>query len=189
MVRTDLFRSISIDEFREHAMTEQTATSAGQISVEAFRAALQQNWKEAFEEVTGIFLDRGTSMFETLATISAEEASRPVGGGCSNIAAQVNHVWFYLDIMNRLGRGEDVPRPVDWDSSWDVGEVDEAEWQRLIDQLRSACEEVSRFIASFDNWDERMIGGAFGMLAHTAYHLGEIRTGLCTVKGNRDKGA
>lgn len=169
-------------------MTEQSTTLTGQIAAEEFRAALQLNWKEAFEDVTGIFLDKGTSLFETLATISAEEASRPVGGGCSNIAAQVNHVWFYLDLTNRMGRGEDVGRP-DWDGSWQVGEVDETEWQRLQDQLREAYEEVNGFIATFDGWNERMIGGAFGMLAHTAYHLGEIRTGLCTIKGNRGAGA
>ena len=168
-------------------MADTTATS--QISVADFRAALLVNWDEAFTSVTGIFLDRGTSFFETLATVSAEEASRPVGGGCANIAAQVHHSWFYLDIMNRLGRGEDVPRPVDWDGSWDVGEVDDAEWQRLIDQLRAAHDEVRTFITTFDGWDERMIGGAFGMLAHCAYHLGEIRACLCAVKGNRDKGA
>jgi hypothetical protein len=169
-------------------MADTTAT-AGQISLADFRAALLVNWDEAFTTTTGIFLDRGTSMLETLATISAEEASRPVGGGCSNIAAQVNHTWFYLDIMNRLGRGEEIPRPIDWDGSWDVGEVDDAEWRRLVDQLRAAHDEVRTFIQTFEGWNEDFIGGAFGMLAHCAYHLGEIRAGLCTVKGNRDKGA
>jgi hypothetical protein len=168
-------------------MADTTATT-GQIALDDFRSALLVNWDEAFTSVTGIFLDKGTSMFETLATISAEEASRPVGDGCSNIAAQVNHAWFYLDLLNRMGRGEDVGRP-DWDGSWDVGEVDEAEWQRLIDQLRAAHDEVRTFITAFEGWDERFIGGAFGMLAHCAYHLGEIRAGLCTVKGNRDKSA
>src|SRR5690606_30675572 len=89
-----------------HDMADTTATT-GQISLDDFRSALLVNWDEAFTNVTGIFLDQGTSMFETLATISAEEASRPVGGGCATIAAQVNHTWFYLDLMNRLGRGED----------------------------------------------------------------------------------
>ncbi len=139
--------------------------------------------------MTGIFLDKGTSMFETLATITAEEASRPVGGGCATIAAQVHHTWFYLDLMNRLGRGEDVPRPVDWDGSWQVGEVDDAEWQRMIDRLREASDEARTFITTFEGWNEHFIGGAFGMVAHCAYHLGEIRSGLCTVKGNRAKGA
>lgn len=170
-------------------MADGTATTTGHIALADFRAALLVNWDEAFTNVSGIFLDRGTSFFETLETISAEEASRPVGGGCSNIAAQVNHTTFYLDILNRLGRGEDVPRPIDWDGSWDVGAVDDAEWQRLVDQLRDAHDEVRTFIATFENWDERMVGGAFGMLAHCAYHLGEIRAGLCSVKGHRDKGA
>lgn len=166
-------------------MTDQSITT-GQISLDDFRSAFLVNWDEAFTSVTGIFLDKGDSMFETLVTISAEEASRPVGGGCASIAAQVNHVWFYLDLLNRRGRGEDVGRP-DWEGSWQVGEVDDAEWQAMISRLRDAKDEVITFVTTFEGWDERMIGGAFGMLAHCAYHLGEIRTGLCTIKGNRDK--
>lgn len=168
-------------------MADTTATT-GQISLDEFRAGLLVNFDEAFTKVTGIFLDQGTSMFETLATISAEEASRPVGGGCANIAAQVHHTWFYLDLMNRMGRGEDVGRP-DWDGSWAVGAVDDAEWQRLVDELRAAHDEVRTFIQTFEGWNQDFVSGAFGMLAHCAYHLGEIRAGLCSVKGNRDKGA
>ncbi len=33
---------------------------------------------ETFEQVQGMYLDKGTSLFETLATVTAEEASRPV---------------------------------------------------------------------------------------------------------------
>jgi hypothetical protein len=166
-------------------MTDQSIT-AGYISLDDFRSAFLVNWDEAFTSVTGIFLDKGDSMFETLATISAEEASRPIGGGCASIAAQVNHVWFYLDLLNRRGRGEDVGRP-DWEGSWQVGEVDDVAWQAMISRLRDAKDEVIAFVTTFEAWDERMIGGAFGMLAHCAYHLGEIRTGLCTIKGDRDR--
>lgn len=169
-------------------MADTTATT-GQISLADFRSALLVNFDEAFTSVTGLFLDKGTSMFETLATISAEEASRPVGGGCSSIAAQVHHTWFYLDLTNRIGRGEDVPQPIDWDGSWDVGEVDDAEWRRQVDQLRAAHDETRTFIQTFEGWNEDFVGGAFGMLAHCAYHLGEIRAGLCTIKGHRDKSA
>ena len=55
--------------------------------------------------------------------------------------------------------------------------------------MGAAHDEVRTFIQTFEGWNERYVGGAFGMLAHCAYHLGEIRAGLCTVKGNRDKTA
>ena len=40
---------------------------------------------ETFESVNGVYLDKGTSLFETLAEISAEDASIPVGGNCATI--------------------------------------------------------------------------------------------------------
>ena len=48
--------------------------------------------EETFESKHhGIFLDKGTSLFETLETVSAQEASIPVGGKCASLAAQVAH--------------------------------------------------------------------------------------------------
>ncbi len=32
---------------------------------------------------------------------------------------------------------------------------------------------------------EDAIGGVLAILVHTAYHLGEIRQALCTIKGSR----
>ena len=52
------------------------------IQTDHFTAALFAMLDETFDNVQGFFLDKGTSMFETLATISAEEASMPVGGQC-----------------------------------------------------------------------------------------------------------
>jgi len=54
---------------------------------------------ETFEQVHGIYLDKGTSLFETLATITAEQASQPVGGRCATLAAQVAHVNLYLGVI------------------------------------------------------------------------------------------
>ena len=31
-------------------------------------------------------------------------------------------------------------------------------------------------------WNEDTIGGALSLVVHTAYHLGEIRQALCTLK-------
>ena len=77
---------------------------SAQIQAEHFTNSLYALLDEAFDNVHGYFLDKGTSMFETLATISAEEASRPVGGKCATLAAQVKHVAFYLDVVERSVR-------------------------------------------------------------------------------------
>lgn len=59
----------------------------------------------------GIYLDRGTSLFETLETVSSEEASIPVGGKCASLAAQVAHVTFYIESFERYAlQGDSSPR-------------------------------------------------------------------------------
>lgn len=154
-----------------------------QIATADFRAGLLVVLDETFEQVHGIFLDPDTSLFETLATISAAEASRPVGAGCANLAAQVNHTRFYLDTIMQMGRGE-ISGKVDWTASWQVGAVSHHDWQELIERLRGAYEETKAFASSFEQWNEDFIGGAFGIVAHCAYHLGEIRQALCVIKGD-----
>ena len=57
------------------------------IPTERFTFTLFGLLTEAFESVYGIFLDRGTSLFETLADITAEEASRATSGRCATSPA------------------------------------------------------------------------------------------------------
>ena len=153
------------------------------IPVDQFKAGLFILFDETFDEVHGVFLDRGTSLFETLATISAEEASRPVSASCASIAAQVNHVTYYLDVLDYYARGE-RPTDVDWPGSWQVGPVDEAAWAALKDRLRTSQRKVRATLESRDAFDDaEAVGGAMTFVVHTAYHLGEIRQALCTVRG------
>jgi uncharacterized damage-inducible protein DinB len=137
---------------------------------------------ETFSNVHGHYLDKHTSLFETLATISAEEASRPVGGRCATLAAQVNHVRVYIEVLERYMRGEEVGK-TDWAASWRVSGVDDEEWESLKQRLDAAYQRVLATMKGFTTWDgEDQIGGALAILAHTAYHLGEIRQALCTIK-------
>jgi hypothetical protein len=137
---------------------------------------------ETFEQVHGIYLDGGTSLFETLETVSAEEASRPVSAKCASIAGQVEHVRFYLDVLEKHMRGED-PGKVDWQGSWYLKSVTDEEWEALKGRLRDRYGSVLTLIKSFESWDgENDIGGALAIVVHTAYHLGEIRQAMCTVK-------
>ncbi len=153
------------------------------IAPTQFIRELMYLFDETFESVHGIFLDRGTSLLETLAGITAEEASIPVGGKCATIAAQVTHVCFYLEVVDRYvrtGQNEEV----DWGEVWrTVREVTPAEWTTLQQRLRQTYERTRETIQSHDRWDvEYSLSNALGIVAHTAYHLGEIRQATCTVK-------
>lgn len=154
-----------------------------EIQAEHFTSALYLLLDEAFDNVHGIFLDRGTSLFETLATISAVEASIPVGGKCATLAAQVKHVAFYLDTLEKNIRTQTFD-PVDWGKIWrETTEVSTEEWEALKVDLRASYDRIKALIADQQTWpSEREIAGAMAMVVHTAYHLGEIRQALCVVK-------
>jgi len=138
---------------------------------------------ETFESVQGIYLDRGTSLLETLAGITAEEASIPVGNKCATIAAQVSHVCFYLDVLDHyLKTGQD--EQADWGEVWrTVSAVTPEAWSALQDRLRQAYLRARDGILSYDHWEVKYsLSGAMGIAVHAAYHLGEIRQATCTIK-------
>jgi uncharacterized damage-inducible protein DinB len=137
---------------------------------------------ETFHTVHGHYLDKYTSLFETLATISAEEASQPVGDRCATLAAQVNHIRVYIEVLERSSRGEEVGQ-TDWAASWRVSGVDDAEWESLNERLDVAYQSMRATMRGVTNGDrEDAMSGTLAILVHTAYHLGEIRQALCTIK-------
>lgn len=148
-----------------------------------FTSALYMLLDETFDNVHGFFLDKGTSMFETLASISAAEASIPVGGRCATLAAQVKHTAFYLEVLERNVRSGAYER-ADWGEIWrTTSAVTPEEWQAIQARLRAAYDRVRGLIAEQTAWpSEREIGGVIAMIVHTAYHLGEIRQALCSIK-------
>jgi hypothetical protein len=156
---------------------------ATSIQAEHFTRAILTLLDETFDNVYGIYLDKGTSLFETLATIAADEASIPVGGQCATLAAQVKHVAFYLDVLERYVRTGTNER-VDWGKIWrETAAVSVAEWNAINTQLRESYERIKQIISATTEWpSEDHIAGAMAIVVHTAYHLGEIRQALCTLK-------
>jgi hypothetical protein len=153
-----------------------------QIQPEHFTRAFLSVLDETMEHVRGFFLDGGTSLFETLATITAEEASRPVGNKCATLAAQVSHVAFYLDTVDKSVRDPSTP-PADWGEIWrTVRAVTPEEWQAIQAELRRNYERILALAKDTPAWGEAEMAGAIAVVAHTAYHLGEIRQALCTLR-------
>jgi len=150
---------------------------------EGFYRELFDMLEETFDTHHGVYLDKGTSLFVTLDRISANEASIPVGGRCATIAAQVEHVIYYLEVLGRHIEGQEIGE-LDWGEIWKrVSGVTVAEWEDLRGRLREAYERLKAMLQGIDDWERNdAIGGSMAILVHTAYHLGEIRQALCTVE-------
>lgn len=136
---------------------------------------------ETFETHHGIYTDKKTSLLETLETVSAAEASVPVGGTCPTLAAQVAHTAFYIEVLERGMAGEDIAN-TDWEHIWStVKEVSPEQWEASKAHLAETYRRVRATVEGFDSWDETRLW-VLGMIVHSAYHLGAIRQALCVVK-------
>ena len=144
---------------------------------------LVQFLEETFDGHSGIYLDTDTNLFSTLSEISHAQASIPVGGRCAPLAAQVKHTSFYIQV--NLGEliGEPL-KDIDWNDIWEtVGAVNADEWAAIVTELKSEYQRVRDIMTKVDDWSS---GDAFGLIiaiiTHSAYHLGEIRQALCTLR-------
>ncbi|MCY4063202.1 MAG: hypothetical protein OXG53_12590 [Chloroflexi bacterium] len=154
-----------------------------QIDISEVAAGFRFLLIETFESVQGpVYLDRGTSLFETLAEISAEGASQPMGN-CATIAAHVAHTTYYLRVLEDRMLGRDLSY-VNWDQIWEeVSGVDADEWERLLAELRTTYERIMSHLDSADQWEGiNELSSLLGIIAHSAYHLGEIRQMMCHLK-------
>ena len=132
---------------------------------------LRETFEGSPEGQASAYLDRGVGIFSTLNSVSADAASKEFGG--TTIAAQTEHAKFYLDRLCEFMTGR--TERVNWEDSWLIETVNDAEWQALQTTVRKSYENVLRSLASIDEWTEDRTGMAIGMVAHTAYHLGAIR--------------
>ena len=153
-------------------------------SINPFADAIVSLLDETLSTHHGHYLDTRTSLYETLATISADVASLPVSASCASIAAQVNHVTYYLDVLSKELRGEEIG-PVDWNAAWTIGPVTDAEWTTLVQTLQTTADAILALMRNTSSWDEDPAWAAAAIVVHTAYHLGEIRQALCTLQSNR----
>jgi hypothetical protein len=73
---------------------------------------------------------------------------------------------------------------VDWGEIWrTVEKISTEDWDALRNKLRVTYVRLDTLFRGTENWDdEDTIGAALAVVVHTAYHLGEIRQALCTLK-------
>lgn len=132
-------------------------------------------FEETFTDVKGYYLDKGTSLFETLEDISHSEASEKVPGSPETIAGHIFHMAFYIKVLQEYITDERTGK-TDWNESWVVTKVSEKEWFDLKSRLSEEYQNLVDFIKHKTDWDnEDYIGGILSILAHCSLHLGHTR--------------
>lgn len=125
----------------------------------------------------GWFLNPGQAGFVAeLANVSAKQASHAPAPGRKTVASHAFHIDFHLKLLNRFAAGEPNPfATANWDESWTVTSVSEAEWDDLRADLKRNAEAWLQFVGQPRTWNEIELAGAFASAAHAAYHLGAVR--------------
>jgi hypothetical protein len=90
------------------------------------------------------------------------------------VAEHVAHMIFALRTSLRYAQGDMFP--ADWNSSWEIGKLDETGGKSLQAALRQAYQDLLAWNVpdeAFGNFD--VVCGYCGTVAHAAYYLGAIR--------------
>jgi len=170
---------------RETTLPEQTTVSE-QTLLDRLRESILECLDETFVQVHGIYLDKDCSLFPTLEGVSAQQASGSVAPDTATLAAQVEHVCFYLEVLNDVITKKEIVK-VDWKEIWrTISQVTPEEWEDQQRRLQESYERIMTTLRSIDGWEgENDIAGALSVLSHTAYHLGGIRQALGAIRSSQ----
>lgn len=142
-----------------------------------FKIPLTQLLGEAFgalETDSGFFMDNGQDgLLGVLSEVDAATASAARRPEHATIASHGAHVLYLIDLFIAYDNGE---RPsTDWAAAWRRRTVNAAEWTQLRADLRTRYEDIIKRLQARTDWAGQIAGAWMMLLAHVAYHVGEIR--------------
>ncbi len=122
--------------------------------------------------------DPDSGILGILRDVTAEEASKSVDGtggtgkAGTTIASHTEHLHWSLANMNRAMSGGEFGK---WSESWDLKEANAAEWDRLRSELQKEFDILCIGLRNETQIDPQYLTGGLALVAHAAYHLGNIR--------------
>jgi hypothetical protein len=143
--------------------------------------------EETFDKHHGVYIDKGTTFFETLDSTTAEEASYRATDKNASLAAHVRHVIFYLGVTEQAILGTLQDEKINWREIWENDRpVSTEQWEVIIAELRQKYSGIRQFLEDPKTWElEDALGGSIAMIAHTAYHLGAVRQALALMRARQ----
>jgi hypothetical protein len=144
-------------------------------------AVLREGFEGPGPKVT-FFLDGGpdAGLRNTLAQLSAEEASRPSGG--NSVASHARHLAFSFEAFGAYVAGDRTSR--NWDESWNVTTVDDASWRKLQDEIAAGYADLRAKIKEHAGTAPEATGGSIAAITHLAYHIGAIRQKIAALRAS-----
>lgn len=132
-------------------------------------------FEETFEKVSGFYLDKKTSLIETIMPLSCTQASFLIQNHNKTIASHIYHIIFYIKVLQEYITNKREGK-TDWNESWEISEVDTEQWENLKNSLIHEYNELKNFIKTIEKWDnDDIFNGIVSILVHCGYHLGAIR--------------
>jgi hypothetical protein len=142
----------------------------------AFQTVLTEVFHGPPGEAAFVLNPGDPGLLRQIESIDAHAASTRSMPGETTVAAQVDHILYGLELLNRWSDGEENPwATADWSASWKRKAVSDQEWRDLTTRLRAAVEKWQRALAARNEWNDITASGALASAAHAAYHLGAIR--------------
>jgi hypothetical protein len=139
--------------------------------------------EETFETHHGIYIDKGTTLFDTLAGLTAAKASFRASDRTASVVAHIRHIVFYLQVLQKSIRGEEVGK-VNWREIWETDRpATPDEWSAVVQALKTEWANIRRLHAEPATWEREDAHGEFIAIAiHTAYHLGAVRQAIAVIE-------
>lgn len=123
----------------------------------------------------------GQGFTAAIKTISAQQASTPIVEGGSTIAAHTEHLRWSIYFALEFFKGKKPEG--NWEESWKIRQVDEAQWTKLQQDLLEAYEKLVVAIKGVTDWSNPFfVQGVLALVPHAAYHLGAVKQQLTVVQ-------
>jgi hypothetical protein len=118
----------------------------------------------------------GSGLLGSVRSISAKAAFAVPAEGLDCIAAHVQHATYSMNLAIRAYRGENPYESADWSGSWVIREKSPELWNRILNDLEAAVNNLNGELTRGINLSDPMLRrGSLGLIAHTAWHLGAVR--------------
>ena len=125
-------------------------------------------------------------LLASLDKLTADAASRSSQEGAT-IAAHTDHLRYGLSLMNRWAtEGGNPFATADWNASWQITAVTDAEWERIRGALRQETERWLEALRKPRDVAEIELSGMVASVAHLAYHLGAMRQIARAARGPKE---